>query len=72
MYPCEMNMIRVPITKRMEIVKSIQVYPISRLTLIIRKMVEIKAFFAKSKHQYRVSQQDEHHWSPNNKKNGDY
>ena len=35
-------------------------------------MVERKAFLAKSKHQYHVSQLHEHDWSANNKKNGDY
>ena len=34
-------------------------------------MVEGKAFVAKPKQQYRVSQRDEHDWSDNNKKNGD-
>ena len=46
MYPNDRNMIGVPITKGMGIVKSIQVCPISRRTLIIRKMVEKKAFLA--------------------------
>ena len=62
----------VPTTKRMEIIKSIQVRPISQWTLIIQKMVERKAFPAKSKRQYRVSQWDEHDLSANHKKNGDY
>ena len=34
-------------------------------------MVERKAFLAKSKRQYQVSQLQEHDWSANNKKNGD-
>ena len=60
LYSNEMKMIGVPIIKRMEIIKSIQVCPISQWTLIIRKMVERKAFLAKPKHQYHVSQRDEH------------
>ena len=35
-------------------------------------MVERKAFLAKSNRQYRASQQGEHDWTTNNKKNGDY
>ena len=35
-------------------------------------MVERKAFLAKSKPQYHVSQQDERDWGANNKRNGDY
>ena len=72
LYPNEMSMVRVPITKRMEIMKSIKVCPLSQWTLIIRKMAERKAFLAKSKPQCRVSQWDEHDWGANNKKNGDY
>ena len=62
------NMIIVPITKGMEIIISIQVFLISRMnfhykenicaisqiTLIMRKMVERKAFFANPKHQYII------------------
>ena len=43
-YPNEINMIGVSITKRMEIIKSIQVCPISRWTLIIRKWWKEKLF----------------------------
>ena len=35
-------------------------------------MVGRKAFLAKPKCQYRVTQRDEHDWSARNKKNGDY
>ena len=34
-------------------------------------MVENKAFFANLKHQYRVSQCEEHDCQTNNEKNGD-
>ena len=72
LYPNERNVIAVSVTKRMEIIKSIQVCPLSQWTLIIRTIAEGKAFLAKPKLQYRVSQGDEHDWSDNNKKNGDY
>ena len=35
-------------------------------------MAKRKAFLAKPKHQYRVSQRGEHDYSAHNKKNGDY
>ena len=35
-------------------------------------MVERKAFLPNPKHQYRVSQCEEHVCNANNKKNGDY
>ena len=35
-------------------------------------MVEIKAFLANSKHQYRVSQYGEQDCGANNKRNADY
>ena len=41
-------------------------------TLIIRKIVGRKAFFAKSKHQYRASKWGEHDYSAHDKRNGDY
>ena len=44
----------------------------NRWTSIIRRMVEIKAFLAKPKHQYRLSQCGEHDCSAHNNKNGDY
>ena len=61
-------MIIVPITKRIEIIKSIQVCPISQRTLIIRKMVKRKAFLAKPNRQYRVSQCGEHDCSAQSQK----
>ena len=72
MYANEMNIIGVPITKRNEIIKSIQVWPPSPRILIVMKMVEGEAFIAKPKQQYHVSQWDEHDWSAKNEKNGDY
>ena len=50
---------------------SIQVCPISWMNLIIRKMVEGKAFLPNQTDQYRVSQRGEHGCSADNKKNGD-
>ena len=41
-------------------------------TLIIRKMVERKPFHVEPKHQYHVSQRQEHDCSTQNKKNKDY
>ena len=35
-------------------------------------MVERKAFLANPKHQYHVSQREEHDCSTHNEKNGDY
>ena len=66
------NMILVPITKRMDIIMSIYVGLISWINLMIRKMVERKAFLTKSKHQYCTSQWGEHDCSAHNKKYGDY
>ena len=65
-------MIIVPITKRMEIIMGIQVFSFHEWTWIIRKMMERNAFLANPKHQYRVSQWEEHDYSAHNKKNGDY
>ena len=48
------------ITKIMEIITSIQVCLSSWITLIIRKTEERKAFLAKSKLQFCVSQYGEH------------
>ena len=70
--PNEENMIVVPITKRIEIIMSIQVCLITRMNIIIRKMVERKAFLANPKHQDRVPQYGEHDYRAHNKKNRDY
>ena len=72
MYPKEENMIVVPITKRMEIITSIQVYLISWININYNKMVERKVFLANPKPQDRVSQYGEHDCPAHNKKNGDY
>ena len=42
------------------------------MNLNSKEMVEREAFLGKPKRKYRVSQRDEHDWSVNNKKNGDY
>ena len=52
----------------MEIIVSIQARLILEITLIVRKIVERKAFLANPKHQYRVSQYGEHDCSPITKK----
>ena len=72
MYANEENMIIVSITKRMEIIKSIQVCLISRMNINYNEMVERKAFLANLDYQHRIPQYGEHDCSANNKKNGDY
>ena len=59
-YPNEDNMIVVPITKRMEIVISIQVCIISWMNFDYEENVGKKAFLANPKLQYRVSEHGEH------------
>ena len=49
------NMIVVPITKRMEIIMSIQDCLIHGRTLVTRKMVERTTFITNPKHEYHVS-----------------
>ena len=66
------NMIVMPITKRTEIVMSIQVCLISRMNFDHKDNGGKKAFLANPKHQYRASQCAEHDCSANNKKNEDY
>ena len=48
MYPNKENMIVVPITKRIEIITSIQDCPISQMNVNYKEMVETKAFLPKS------------------------
>ena len=67
-YSNEGNMIIVPIRKRMKIIASIKFVLFHRWTIIIRKMVERKAFLANAKHQDDVSQCGEQGCSANNKK----
>ena len=50
----------------------IQVFSFHEWTLIISKMVEWKAFLANPKHQYHVSQWEDHDCSADKKKNNDY
>ena len=71
MYPNEENIIVQPITKRMEIVMSIQVCPISWMNFDCEKNGGKKAILANPKHQYHVSQSREQDYHVNNKKNGD-
>ena len=72
MYPNVENLIVAPITKRMEIIVSIHVCPISRMNFDYIKNGGKKAFLANKKHQYDVSQCGEQDCCTNNKKNGDY
>ena len=72
MYPKGKNMIVMPITKRMEIIMSIQVCLISRMNISYKENGEKNAFFANTKPQYRASQCGEYDYGANNKKNVDY
>ena len=66
------NIIVLPIMKRMEIVMSIQDSLILGVNINYKENGGKTSFSCESKHQYRVSQRDEHDWRVNNKKNGDY
>ena len=54
MYPNEENMIVVPITKRMEIIASIQAFLIFWMNINYKEIMDRKAYLANPKHQYRV------------------
>ena len=56
MYPNMRNMIVMPITKRTEIIMSIQVCLISWMNFDYKENGGKKAFLANPKHQYHVSQ----------------
>ena len=71
MCPHGENMIVVLITKRLEIIMSIQVRLFSRITFDYTENGG-KAFLANLKHQYRASQWGEHDCSANYEMNGDY
>ena len=58
--------------KELEIITRIHFRQTKRYTLIIRKMVERKAFLAKSNHEYHVSQLEEGVLWPNHEKIRDY
>ena len=64
-------MIVVPITKRMEIIMSIQVCLISWKNFDYKEMAKKKAFLANPKQQYRISQCGEHDYHANNKRSKD-
>ena len=70
MYPNVENMIVMLITKRMEIIMSVQGCLFSRMAFDYKENGGKKAFLAM--HQYCVSQCGEHDYSANNKKNGYY
>ena len=55
MYPNEENMIVMPITRRLEIVRSIQVCLISWINFNYKENGGKNAFPANPKHQYHVS-----------------
>ena len=59
-------MIDEPITKTAEITMSIKVCPISRMNFNYEENGGGNAFLANPKHQYRVSQYEEHDCSANN------
>ena len=65
-------MIVVPIRKRIEIIMSIKVCPISWMNINYKKNGGKKSFSCSPKHQYHVSQYGEHDCIANKKKNGDY
>ena len=72
MYSNVENVIVMPVTKRMEIILSIQVCLISRKNFDYKKNGRKKAFLANPSQQYRACQCGEHNCHANNKKNGDY
>ena len=72
MYPNVKNMIVVPITKRMEIIISLQICLTSRMNFDYMENGGKKSFSFKSKASNRLSQQEKHDYSASNKKNGDY
>ena len=71
MYPEMGNMIVMLITKRIEIITSIQVCLISRMSFDYEENGGKKALPANPKHQYHVSQCGEHDCCANNNKNRD-
>ena len=72
MYRNVENMIVMPITKKMEIVMSIQVRLVSQINFDYKENGGKKAFLTNPKHQYHVSQYGEQDCHSNNGKNGDY
>ena len=72
MYPNKENIIVVPITKRMEIIKSFQDCLISRTNFDYEENGRKKAFLANSKHQYRLPNVENLIVVPIIKKNSDY
>ena len=68
----QQNMIVVPITKRMEIILSVQVSLISWMNFIYEENGGKKAFLPIPKHQHHVSRCVEHGCSANKKKIRDY
>ena len=72
MFPNKMGMIVVPITKRMEIIISIHVCPISQTNFDYKENLGNKSFSCKSKALISLSQWGEHDCSAHNKKNGYY
>ena len=71
-YPNVKNKIVRPITKRMEIITSIQVFLLSLMNFDHIENGGKKAFLANPKHQCNVSQCVELACCTNNKMNGDY
>ena len=71
LHPNVENMIVMPITKRMEIISSIQVCLISRVNFDHKENGRKKAFLANPKQQYPVPQCGEPDYHASNKKKGD-
>ena len=65
-------MILVPITKRMEVIMSIQVCLILWISINYKENGGKNSFLANLNHQYRVSQSGGHDCGAHNIKNGDY
>ena len=72
MYPNEDKVIVMPITKRMEIIISIEVYLISLMNINYKENGGMKRFSYKSNAPISCILFGEHVCSANNKKNGDY
>ena len=72
MFPNVDNKTVVPITKRTEIILSIQVCRLSWMDFDYTENGGKKAFLANPTHQYHVSQRGEHDCLANSKKKGDY
>ena len=69
--PTRRAWLKCPITRRMKILWESKFNSFHQWTLIVRKMVKIKAFLANKKYQYRVSQWGDYDCRAPQQKNGD-